>query len=272
MGYLSRPLARYGALPLRSMSVVERAPRRGTLWSGPTVVHARPLAHDPEAAFLIINGAHDDNFSFPGPEIIEQWLTTLATWGYSRVRTSALAPRPDEALRAVGFTPVQDLVLMSMTHWTPPEFSLAPDIAPKKALRWGKHLSSSLRDDILRLDTRAFGASWALDSDAFADALRATSRSQVFVARHKGVLQGFAVVGATGGTGYLQRLAVDADVQHSGVGSCLVASAVQWTSRRGCRHTVVNTEVNNHAARRLYEKIGFVALPNHLTVLQKELQ
>ncbi|CAB4641390.1 unannotated protein [freshwater metagenome] len=253
------------------MSVVERAPRRGTLWSGPTVVHARPLAHDPEAAFLIISGAHDDNFSFPGPETIEQWLTTLKSWGYARVRTSALSPRPDSALREVGFAPVQDLMLMSMSHWTPPQFSLAPDIAPKKAVRWGNRISSSLRDDVLRLDARAFGDTWALDRDAFTDALRATKRSQVFVARHKGVLQGFAVVGATGGTGYLQRLAVDAHVHRAGVGSCLVAAAVQWSSRRGCRHTVVNTEINNQPAQHLYEKIGFVSLPNRLTVLQKEL-
>lgn len=253
------------------MSVVERAPRRGTLWSGPTVVHARPLAHDPEAAFLIISGAHDDNFSFPGPETIEQWLTTLKSWGYARVRTSALSPRPASALREVGFAPVQDLMLMSMSHWTPPQFSLAPDIAPKKAVRWGNRISSSLRDDVLRLDARAFGDTWALDRDAFTDALRATSRSQVFVARHKGVLQGFAVVGATSGTGYLQRLAVDAHVHRAGIGSCLVAAAVQWSSRRGCRHTVVNTEINNQPAQHLYEKIGFVSLPNRLTVLQKEL-
>lgn len=253
------------------MSVVERAPRRGTLWSGPTVVHARPLAHDPEAAFLVISGAHDDNFSFPGPEMIDQWLTTLKSWGYSRVRTSALSARPDSALREVGFSPVQDLMLMSMAHWTPPQFSLPPDIAPKKAMRWGSRLSSSLRDDILRLDARAFGDTWALDSDSFSDALRATSRSQVFVARHKGVLQGFAIVGATGGTGYLQRLAVDAHAQRTGIGSCLVAAAVQWSSRKGCRHTVVNTEINNRPAQHLYEKIGFVSLPNRLTVLQKEL-
>lgn len=253
------------------MSVVERAPRRGTLWSGPTVVQVRPLAHDPEAAFLIISGAHDDNFSFPGPEMIDRWLTTLKSWGYARVRTSALSPRPESALREVGFAPIQDLMLMSMTHWTPPQFSLSPDIAPKKAVRWGNRISSSLRDDILRLDARAFGDTWALDKDAFSDALRATSRSQVFVARHKGVLQGFAVVGATGGTGYLQRLAVDAHVQRTGIGSCLVAAAVQWSSRKGCRHTVVNTEINNQPAQHLYEKIGFVSLPNRLTVLQKEL-
>lgn len=253
------------------MSVVERAPQRGTLWSGPTAVHARPLAHDPASAFLIISGAHDDNFSFPGPEMIEQWLTTLKSWGYSRVRTSALSARPDQALREVGFAPAQDLILMSMTHWTPPQFAVARDISPKKALRWGHRMSSSLRDDILRLDARAFGEAWALDRDGLSDALRATSRSQVFVARHKGVLQGFAIVGATGGTGYLQRLAVDAYAQRGGVGSCLVAASVQWSSRKGCRNTVVNTDINNQSAQRLYEKIGFVSLPNRLTVLHKEL-
>ena len=254
------------------MSVVECAPRRGTLWSGPTAVHARPLAHDPSSAFLIISGAHDDNFAFPGPEMIEQWLTTLKSWGYSRVRTSALSARPDKALREVGFAPAQDLMLLSMTHWTPPRFSLAPDISPKKALRWGGHMASSVREDILRLDGRAFGTTWALDKDGLSDALRATSRSQVFVARHKGVLQGFAVVGATGGTGYLQRLAVDTHAHRVGVGSCLVAAAVQWSARKGCRHTVVNTDINNQPAQRLYEKIGFVSMPNCLTVLHKELQ
>ena len=253
------------------MSMVEHAPRRGTLWSGPTAVHARPLAHDPKAAFLIISGAHNDNFSFPGPDMIEQWLTTLKSWGYCRVRTCALSTAPNQALQAVGFAPAQHLMLMSMTHWTPPSFSLAPDITPKKALRWGHRMSSRLRDDILRLDARAFGHTWALDTDGLTDALRATSRSQVLVARHKGVIQGFAVVGATGGTGYLQRLAVDAHAQRAGVGSCLVAAAVQWSSRKGCRHTVVNTDINNHSAQRLYEKIGFVSLPNRLTVLHKEL-
>jgi ribosomal protein S18 acetylase RimI-like enzyme len=47
---------------------------------------------------------------------------------------------------------------------------------------------------------------------------------------------------------------------------------VQWTARKQCRHTVVNTDVNNHAAQRLYEKMGFVALPHRLTVLHKELR
>lgn len=254
------------------MSVVESAPRRGTLWSGPTVVHARPLAHDRDTAFLIVSGAHDNTHTFPGPDIVEQWLVTLASWGYSKVRTSALSAHAAEILGSVGFTPAQDLLLMSMTHWTPPHFSLAPDIAPKKARRWGQRLAGSVHDDILRLDTRAFGPAWALDSDGFTDALRATTHAQVFVARHKGVLQGFAVVGATAGTGYLQRLAVDATAQRGGVGSCLVATAVQWTARKQCRHTVVNTDVNNHAAQRLYEKMGFVALPHRLTVLHKELR
>lgn len=253
------------------VSVVADAPRRGTLWSGTTRVHVRPLAHDPFGAFLILTGSHGDAFSPPEEPVLQQWLETLVEWGYRRVRTNAVASATDTALQGVGFSVVQDLVLLSVTHWSPPHMSPPCAWVPKRALRWGA-LRTSTRRDILALDAAAFGPQWSLDRESLTDAIGATSRSQVFVCRRKSVLDGFVVVGSSGGTGYVQRLAVNDTQRQHGVGSCLVGAALRWTHARGCTHTVVNTETTNSAAQALYEKMGFVALPNRLTVLYKELQ
>lgn len=254
------------------MSVVERAPRRGTLWTGPTVVQVRPLANDVECAFLIVRGSHDGSYSLPGSAVIDQWLATLLSWGYLRVRTSALSANAANVLAGAGFSAVQDLNLLSLSHWTPPKFSISPDHQAKKAARFGRGVSLGITTEILNLDCKAFGPKWALDGDSFKDALDATSRSQVFTVRNNKKLLGFAIVGAGNATGYLQRLAVDQESRDCGIGHCLVAASIQWASRMGCSQTVVNTEANNQPALHLYEKMGFVCLPNRLTVLHKELR
>lgn len=251
--------------------MAESAPRRGTLWSGSHHVHVRPLGHDTSCAFVAFTGSHGEAFSLPDTSLIEQWLDTLAEWGYRRVRTNAVISTADTALRDAGFTVVQDLTLLSMSHWTPSRLAIGTTNPPKKVLRWGV-LRKSVRREILALDAHAFGPEWCLDEDLLTDAVRATTHAQVFVARDARLLHGFVVVGASGGTGYVQRLAVSEDRQGQGIGHSLVATAVNWAQKRGCTHTVVNTEVGNVPARRLYEKIGFVALPNRLTVLQKELR
>lgn len=251
--------------------MVADAPRRGTLWSGTTSVHIRPLAHDPYGAFLILTGSHGEAFAPPDETVLRQWLETITRWGYKRVRTNAVATVTDTALQGVGFSVVQELTLLSVTHWSPPRIAPPCPRSPRRALRWGT-LRTATRNAILSLDAEAFGPHWCLDRESLTDAISATTRSQIFVCREKSVLDGFVVVGSSGGTGYVQRLAVNENVRQEGVGSCLVTAALRWTHAHGCTHTVVNTETTNYAAQALYEKMGFVSLPNRLTVLQKELQ
>jgi GNAT superfamily N-acetyltransferase len=129
----------------------------------------------------------------------------------------------------------------------------------------------STRNQILHLDRDAFSNEWAMDTQTFTEALSATRRAAVFVCHVNNELVGFVIVGATGATGFIQRLAVLPTARRSGVASALIARALTWTDRRRCTSTIVNTEIHNSAALRTYEKFRFVPLDNGLSVLEMTL-
>jgi GNAT superfamily N-acetyltransferase len=64
-------------------------------------------------------------------------------------------------------------------------------------------------------------------------------------------------------TGEIEMLAVDPLVQRQGIGTALTSFAVQRFREAGVRLAVVGTggDTGHAAARRVYEKAGFVALP-----------
>lgn len=236
------------------------------MWSGAVHARVRPWAGDPTKAFLLVGAARDPLVD-PGRHLpVETWLDTIRGWGYQSVRTNAVAEPVTSALAATGFEMVQDLLLLRKAHDETPAFGIPRDARPRALRRTLGHTA-----DLLDLDGVAFGAGWALDGEMLADALAATSASRVFVSRRDDVLQGFVIVGVTGRTGYVQRLAVHPSVRRSGVGARLLARALQWTDRRGATHTVVNTEIDNAAALALYTKFGFARLPDRLRVMEREL-
>lgn len=234
------------------------------------------MGGDASCAFLAITGSHHNNTPVPDPDTVAGWSEQLRGMGYDRVRTNAVSPSMGELLARDGFTIAQELVLYSLPHWTPPSpaTSSTPrsNVVVTRPRRWAGALMPALRREIIDLDTDCFGGTWALDDGLLDDALAATPRSAVFAARHERGLSGFVIAGLSDDMGYVQRLAVRRDMHRQGIATALVSRALRWVARRGGRHSMVNTEVGNGAARGLYEKMGFAPLPTRLAVMHKELR
>jgi RimJ/RimL family protein N-acetyltransferase len=51
----------------------------------------------------------------------------------------------------------------------------------------------------------------------------------------------------------------------------MALDGLHWLDRKGARRAVVNTQVGNEAAYRLYLRLGFRPQPSDLVVLRREL-
>lgn len=78
-----------------------------------------------------------------------------------------------------------------------------------------------------------------------------------FVALQEGEVLGFACFLAVAGSADLQLLAVRSDCRRQGVASRLLMHALPLLRRQGVTAVLLEARVSNHAARRLYEGIGF---------------
>jgi len=187
----------------------------------------------------------------------------------SRVqRTPALGDRDTRWFESHGFRVVQSLVMLRRD--TMPEGSQhhqAVSTWSWRKLRTRRH--SPMLDNVLHVDADAFPAPWNLSHGSFARACTATSDHVVLVVGDD--VDGFALVGRAAQTAYLQRLAVRGDRRRRGVARRLVQESLTWAYSRGAIELLVNTEPTNESALALYRSLGFVVVPERLSVLEREL-
>ena len=128
--------------------------------------------------------------------------------------------------------------------------------------------TSDIRE-ALRIDAAAFDEFWRFDRHAMEEAVSSTRTSVIHVVRKAGGgLAGFAITGVGVTIAYLQRLAVEPAAQGRGIGRSLVRSSARWASREGARALMLNTQLDNEPAIRLYESEGFRVLSEPLAVLR----
>ena len=147
-------------------------------------------------------------------------------------------------------------------------------------------------DDVLTLDRQSFDEFWHFDRDGLQDSIEATPASRLRIIRRFDVAEppdtnertddksneakhnqivGYALAGHSGGSGYLQRLAVHPAYRQQGIGALLVNDALCWIRRRGARIAWVNTQKTNSNALQLYKNLGFTLQEHPLTVMYRTL-
>jgi ribosomal protein S18 acetylase RimI-like enzyme len=200
----------------------------------------------------------------PSADFVRRCLAELASRGFSRVVTGALAPGEQPGFLAAGFEVHERLHLLAHDL-----DNLPPISAEVASLRRAKRRD---RPDVLSVDGHAFPPFWRLDDRGLDEAIRATPRSRFRVAAPEHAIAGYAVIGRAGTRGYVQRLAVAPGVQRHGLGWALMVDGMHWLRRRGVERAVVNTQLGNDAALSLYERLGFTREAVGLSVLAAGLQ
>jgi ribosomal protein S18 acetylase RimI-like enzyme len=243
------------------------APR--TLWAGPVRVSVRPWPGSSTRANLTFAAGHGDAVALPPADEMVRWVSSIRAMGYRSVRTGAVGPHVTQQLLALGFTVIQDLVLLSAD--LEQAASLHPGsqgaVRPRRIRVLGRRTTGR----IIEVDRAAFPEGWSLDAGALHEARGATAHHGVWMVRDRRNPVGFVLAGADGATGYVQRLAVEPRAQGLGTGALLLDRAHAWMDSRGCSTAYVNTEPHNERALSLYRRFGYSALPYRLSVLEMDL-
>lgn len=200
----------------------------------------------------------------PSVDFLHRCLETLAARGFEEVVTSALAPAEQSGFKTLGFEIYERLHLLSHNlDQMPPMPEVAAPLRRGKSADWPA---------VLEVDAGSFAPFWRLDTEGLREAIEATPVSRFRVASpRRGPILAYAVTGLSGNQGYLQRLAVHPDHRRSGLGRALAIDGLRWLRRKGMTEAVVNTQIGNEPALRLYLSLGFREEPIQLAVLHRRV-
>ena len=219
----------------------------------------RQWPNDPTVAHLVFVDHHE----VPSSADIDAAIAHASGRGARCIRTSALFPRATEPVLDAGFTPIDRLALLERNL---ADTDALPEMSnPTRAMSVWQHRA------VAQVDQVAFGPLWGNDAISIREIRRATPDHRARVVRRDAGIVGFAISGAAGQHGYLQRLAVDPAYRREGIAATLVADALNWMHGSGLRSVLVNTARTNGPALTLYSSLGFELLDDELVIAELQL-
>ncbi|MBC7227458.1 MAG: GNAT family N-acetyltransferase [Thermoflexales bacterium] len=153
-----------------------------------------------------------------------------------------------EALRARGFSPLARLVTLAKDDRSLPR--MPPDIPCTVRPARAEDIPA-----LARLDHDAFPPPWWF-SAATLERIRQEAAC-FLVAERDGLLIGYTEARPADHGAHIGRLAVAPPFQRQGVGSLLLRTTLSQLWKQGVGEVTLNTQEDNIASRRLYERFGF---------------
>lgn len=196
-----------------------------------------------------------------GEGTLKRRLVTMAASesfdaGSERFVTKPLGGFEAEEFEGWGFEPAYRIVLLErQLRQEPVPGSGEEDL---KIIRYRKRYL----DEVLSLDATAFDDFWRLDAHTVEAVATSCYHNTFLLARRGEETLGYAIGGANGRFGYLQRLGVHAGHQGEGIGEALACHMLTTLRSMGAISVMVNTQEDNAAALRLYRKLGFDTMPD----------
>lgn len=193
--------------------------------------------------------------------LLEAGLAALADLGAQELNILGPERWLQALLRDAGFHPLVDVITYIRDNSPiPDEGARDVDIRPAQP----EDLAA-----LIPLDAAAFAPRWRHS----AAMLRAAYRQVVSfdIAWLEGRPVGYQFSSTYGRYGHIGRLAIHPDVQGRGIGTRLLVSALIALRQHGVAAVTLNTQADNWASRRLYERFGFRLTGEKATVWHRRL-
>ena len=136
----------------------------------------------------------------------------------------------------------------------------------------GLHIRPIIPEDIpylAQIEVAAFTPLWRHSISSLAAAMHQAYSFDVALLH--GALVGFQISSCAENVAHLARLTISPGVQGQGVGSALLAHAIQGYERQHLRSVSLNTQIDNVVSQHLYDKFGFVPRNQLLSIWAKQL-
>ena len=124
---------------------------------------------------------------------------------------------------------------------------------------------------LARIEFKAFEPIWRLSRLSLENAFKQALSYDVALKEGKVTGFQFSVRGYNQRSAHLVRITVDPEFQGEGVGSALLARAMNSYLEQGIVFVSLNTQINNLASHRLYDRFGFTAVGDQIPLYIKRI-
>lgn len=191
--------------------------------------------------------------------LLEPYEHDLRQAGATELTFVGLAPWLARSLEKAGFHLRTTVISYERLGWEIP-FTGNTRVSVRPA-----HVADAER--LAELDQAAFEPMWRYPAPKHAEMIR--RQFYVLIAELESEVVGYQSSEIWGEQGQIVRLAVHPSRQRRGIGTRLLAEAIRFFRSAHVEWVTLNTQADNTASRRLYERFGFVRTGEEVPVLVK---